>query len=64
MGNRKMGAPVDFAGWCLAGGFTTLLTAAVNVLRALNPGEPDEPLKAQTDVLNWDIDQATKLLTD
>ena len=47
----------------LAERFTTLLSAAVSVLRTLNPGEPDEPLKAQADALNWDIDRATKLLT-
>ena len=48
----------------LAERFTTLLSAAVSVLRVLNPGEPGEPLKAQADALNWDIDRATKLLTE
>lgn len=43
--------------------FTTLLSAAVSVLRALNPGGPDEPLKAQADALNWDIGRAINLLT-
>jgi hypothetical protein len=47
----------------LAERFTTLLSAAVTVLRVLNPGEPDEPLKAQADALNWDIDRAINLLT-
>jgi hypothetical protein len=47
----------------LAERFTTLLTAAVRVRRVLNPGRPDEPLRAQADALNWDIDRATKLLT-
>ena len=44
--------------------FTTLLSAAVSVLQALQPGGPDEPLKAQADALNWDIDRAVKLLTE
>ena len=43
--------------------FTTLLSAAVSVLRVLNPGEPGEPLKAQADALNWDIERAINLLT-
>ena len=47
----------------LAQRFTTLLSAAVSVLRVLNPGAPDEPLKAQADALNWDIDRAVNLLT-
>jgi predicted transposase YbfD/YdcC len=47
----------------LAERFTTLLSAAVSVLRVLNPGAPGEPLKAQADVLNWDIDKAVNLLT-
>jgi hypothetical protein len=47
----------------LAERFTALLSAAVSALRVLNPGEPDEPLKAQADALNWDIERATKLLT-
>lgn len=47
----------------LAERFTTLLSAAVSVLRVLNPGGPDAPLKARADALNWDIDQAVKLLT-
>jgi len=48
----------------LAERFTTLLSAAVSVLRVLHPGEPGEPLKAQADALNWDIDRAVKLLTE
>ena len=47
----------------LAERFTTLLSAAVSVLRVLNPGEPGEPLKAQADALNWNIDRAINLLT-
>ena len=47
----------------LAERFTTLLSAAVSVLRVLNPGEPGEPLKAQADALNWDTDRAINLLT-
>ncbi|MFO0825816.1 MAG: transposase [Gemmataceae bacterium] len=47
----------------LAERFTTLLSAAVSVLRVLSPGGADEPLKAQADALNWDIDRAVKLLT-
>lgn len=47
----------------LAERFTTLLSAAVSVLRALNPGGHGEPLKAQADALNWDIQRATKLMT-
>lgn len=47
----------------LAERFTTLLSAAVSVLRVLHPGGPDEPLKAQADALNWDIERAVKLLT-
>jgi len=47
----------------LAERFTTLLTAAVSVLRTLNPGAPGEPLKAQADALNWDIDRAVNLMT-
>lgn len=47
----------------LAERFTTLLSAAVSVLQVLNPGGPDEPLKAQADALNWDIERAIKLLT-
>lgn len=47
----------------LAERFTTLLSAAVSVLRVLNPGRPGEPLKAQADALNWDIERAIKLLT-
>jgi len=47
----------------LAERFTTLLSAAVSVLRVLNPGEPGEPLKAQADALNWDIHRAINLLT-
>jgi predicted transposase YbfD/YdcC len=47
----------------LAERFTTLLSAAVSVLRVLNPGAPGEPLKAQADALNWDIDKAVNLLT-
>lgn len=46
----------------LAERFTTLLSAAVSVLRVLHPGEPGEPLKAQADALNWDIDRAINLL--
>jgi Transposase DDE domain len=46
----------------LAERFTTLLTAAVSVLRALNPGAPGEPLRAQADALNWDIERAVNLL--
>jgi predicted transposase YbfD/YdcC len=48
----------------LAERFTTLLSAAVSVLRVLNPGGRGEPLKAQADALNWDIDRAAKLLTE
>ncbi|MFO0824936.1 MAG: hypothetical protein U0792_17750 [Gemmataceae bacterium] len=40
-----------------------MLSAAVSVLRVLSPGGADEPLKAQADALNWDIDRAVKLLT-
>jgi hypothetical protein len=47
----------------LAERFTTLLSAAVSALRVLNPGKPGEPLKAQADALNWDIDKAVNLLT-
>ena len=47
----------------LAERFTTLLSAAVSVLRILNPGTPGEPLKAQADALNWDIERAINLLT-
>jgi hypothetical protein len=47
----------------LAERFTTLLSAAVSVLRALNPGAPGEPLKAQADALNWDIERAVNLMT-
>lgn len=47
----------------LAARFTTLLTAAVSVLQVLRPGEPEEPLRARADALNWDIDRAVKLLT-
>ena len=47
----------------LAERFTTLLSGAVSVLRVLNPGAPGEPLKAQADALNWDIDKAVNLLT-
>ena len=46
----------------LAERFTTLLSGAVSVLRVLNPGAPGEPLKAQADALNWDIDKAVNLL--
>ena len=45
----------------LAERFTTLLRAAVSVRRTLNPGERDDPLKAQADALNWDIDRAVIL---
>jgi hypothetical protein len=48
----------------LAERFTTLLSAAISVLRVLNPGEPGEPLKAQADALNWDIERAINLLTE
>jgi predicted transposase YbfD/YdcC len=48
----------------LAERFATLLSAAVSVLRVPHPGEPGEPLKAQADALNWDIDRAVKLLTE
>lgn len=48
----------------LAERFTTLLSAAVSVLRALNPGRPGEPLRAQADALNWDIERAINLMTD
>jgi hypothetical protein len=47
----------------LAVRFTTLLSAAVSVLQVLKPGQPDEPLKARADALNWDINHAVKLLT-
>lgn len=47
----------------LAERFTTPLSAAVSVLRILNPGTPGEPLKAQADALNWDIERAINLLT-
>lgn len=47
----------------LAERFTTLLSAAVSVLQVLKPGQPDEPLKARADALNWDIDHAVKLMT-
>ncbi len=43
--------------------FTTRLSAAVRVLQARPPGGTDEPLKAQADALNWDIERAVKLLT-
>jgi hypothetical protein len=46
----------------LAERFTTLLSAAVTVLRAVHPGGPDEPLRAQADALNWDIGRAINLL--
>jgi hypothetical protein len=48
----------------LAERFTTLLSAVISALQVLKPGGPDEPLKAQADALNWDIDQAVKLLTE
>jgi hypothetical protein len=48
----------------LAQRFTTLLSAAVSVLQVLKPGEPEEPLKARADALNWDIQRAVKLLTN
>jgi hypothetical protein len=47
----------------LAERFTALLSAAVTVLRVVNPGEADEPLRAQADALNWDIGRAINLLT-
>jgi predicted transposase YbfD/YdcC len=47
----------------LAERFTMLLSAAVSVLRVRNPGEAGEPLKAQADALNWDINRAINLLT-
>lgn len=48
----------------LAERFTTLRSAAVTVLRVLHPGEPGEPLKAQADALNWDIERAINLLIE
>ena len=47
----------------LAARFTTLLSAAVSALQVLEPGAPNEPLKARADALNGDIDRAVKLLT-
>jgi hypothetical protein len=47
----------------LAERFTTLMSAAVTVLRVAHPGEPGEPLKAQADALNWDIGCAINLIT-
>ena len=47
----------------LAERFTTLMSAAVTVLRVAHPGEPGEPLKAQADALNWNIGCAINLLT-
>lgn len=47
----------------LAERFTTLLSAAVSVLRVLNPGSRGEPLKARADALNWDIERAINLMT-
>lgn len=47
----------------LAQRFTTLLSAAVTVLRTIHPGEPAEPLRAQADALNWDIGRAINLFT-
>jgi len=47
----------------LAERFTTLLSAAVSVLRVLNPGGKGEPLKAQADALNWDIERAINIMT-
>ena len=47
----------------LAERFTALLSAVVSVLRVLNPGGRGEPLKAQADALNWDIERAINLMT-
>ena len=47
----------------LAQRFTTLLSAALSVLAVLKTGTRKEPLKAQADALNWDIERAIKLLT-
>lgn len=47
----------------LAERFTTLMSAAVSVLRAARVGDRREPLKARADALNWDIDRAINLLT-
>ena len=38
------------------------LSDGVNEINC-NPGAPGEPLKAQADALNWDIDKAVNLLT-
>jgi hypothetical protein len=47
----------------LAAGFTTLLTAALTVLRATNPGGAGTPLRAQADQLNRDVQAAIRLMT-
>jgi len=46
----------------LAKGFTSLITAALTVLRATNPGGVGVPLRAQADALNWDIRAAIGLM--
>lgn len=42
----------------LAAGFTSLVTAALTVLRATNPGGVGVPLRAQADDLNRDVHAA------
>jgi hypothetical protein len=46
----------------LAAGFTTLVTAALTVLRATNPGGAGAPLRAQADDLNRDVGAAISLM--
>ena len=43
--------------------FTTRPGAAVGVLRVLDPGGRGEPLKAQADALDGDIERAINLMT-
>jgi len=44
-------------------GFAVLLNAVVTVLRATDDPEENVPLRARADALNWDIQQAVRLLT-
>jgi hypothetical protein len=46
----------------LAAGFTSLVTAALTVLRATSPGGEGVPLRAQADDLNRDVAAAIRLM--
>lgn len=47
----------------LAERFTAMVNAALAVLRTADGFDPDEPIKARADQLNWDIGRVINLFT-